>query len=106
MELVNFENETFRMRKQQVSFMNGNVDVDGLVYSIIENNYSLKEIIESEIDFDNAVYSDNFIKAIKDGLVPVLELHNTIENAGYLQDEYHHICINNECYKMYFKEIE
>lgn len=102
-DLVHFENETFRMRKQKVSFMTGNIDVDGLVYGVIENNYSFKEIMESGIDFDNAIYSNGFISAITDGLVPVLELKPTIYSAGALQDEYHHICINDECFKMYFK---
>jgi hypothetical protein len=104
MESVKYQGEYFDMQKVKVSFMTGNKDLNGLVDSVLTDNYSMKEILDSDIDFDNAIYSDGFIEAICDGLVPVLELYSTIYKKGYEQAEYHHVCINNECFKMYFKE--
>jgi hypothetical protein len=101
---VNFEGASYRMAKCQKSFMVGNKDIDGLVYDVVSNVYSQREIIQSDIDFENAIYSDGYIKAIKDGLTPILKLHTTIDNNGYVQKEYHHIIIGDECYKMYFQD--
>lgn len=103
MKTVVIDNTTFNFKKKQVSFMNGNVDLDGLVNDILIETHGVKAFVESGIDFDNAIYSDGFLDAIEDGLVPTLELHKNTHKAGYIQDEYHHICINGDCYKMYFK---
>lgn len=86
--------------------MNGNVDLDGIVFDLMVEKYGLKEVLEFDFDFDNAVYSDGFINALEDGLVPEMKLHSTTANNGYYanQQEYHHVCVNDECFKMYFVE--
>jgi hypothetical protein len=104
MKTVYFENTPYQMQEVKISFMNGNKDLDGLVYDTLCENYSQKDLLKCNINFDDAIYSNGFIDAIINGLVPNLELHSTVSNAGYLQDEYHHIFIGEKCFKMYFTE--
>jgi len=91
-------------RKQETRFMNGNIDLDAVIFDILVEEHGMKAVIESNFDTDNAIYSDGFIKAIENGLVPCLELNNT-DSHRFTHDfsEYHHVIINDECYNVYFK---
>ena len=96
-----------RTRKIETRFMLGNRDIDGEISDILRNEHGLKNLLYSNFDTDNAIYSDGFIKAIEDGKIPMLELHDTTSQRFYNElTEYHHVIINGECYNVYFKENE
>ena len=85
-------------------FMNGNIDLDGEILNILINEYGQKEVLFSDFDTDNAIYSDGFIKAVENGKTPTLKLHSTDSHRVYNElEEYHHVIINDECYNVYFK---
>jgi hypothetical protein len=92
------------MKLAQVNtrFMQGNKDIDGVVADIMIEKYGFQEvIINSGIDFDNAIYSNGFISAIKEGLVPepkLIEIPSLVKGSV----EFHHVIIGDECYAMYF----
>ena len=87
------------MRKVNTRFMSGNKDNEGVVFNVLMNAYG-KGAILSDIDFDNAIYSNGFVSAIESGLIPELEI---IPSFMPKKDkEYHHVIINDECYIMYF----
>lgn len=93
-----------RTRKQSTRFMNGNIDVDGEILNILIAEYGQMEVLMSDFDADNAIYSDGFIDAIKDGKIPTLELLPTDSHRFYNDlEEYHHVIINDECFNVYFK---
>lgn len=94
-----------KVRKTQTRFMNGNIDVDGIVADILTDNHGQKAFLTSDFDTDNAIYSDGFIKAIESGLIPCLELLPTDSHRFYNEnEEYHHVIINDVCYNVHFKE--
>lgn len=85
--------------------MNGNIDLDGTIFDILVEEHGMKEVCSSNFDTDNAIYSNGFISAIKDGKIPMLELHSTDSHRTFNElEEYHHVIINDECYNVYFKE--
>lgn len=91
-------------RTKKTRFMNGNVDLDGDIFNILVEEHGMKEVLMSDFDTDNAIYSDGFIKAIKDGKIPMLELYPTDSHRFSNElEEYHHVIINDECYNVYFK---
>ena len=84
--------------------MNGNIDVDGDILDILIDAHGQREVLFSDFDTDNAIYSDGFIKAIEEGKTPMLELHPTDSHRFYNElTEYHHVIINDECFNVYFK---
>lgn len=84
--------------------MNGNIDLDGVIFDILVDNYGMKTVVFSDFDTDNAIYSDGFIQAINAGKIPTLELKDTDSHRFYSElEEYHHVIINDECYNVYFK---
>ena len=85
-----------KTRKTNTRFMVGNIDVEGTIFDIFVNEYGMNEVVNSGIDFDNAIYSDGFISAIENGWLPKLQLKSSIVKCG----EYHHVIIENECYIM------
>ena len=95
------------IRKKKTRFMNGNIDLDGDIFDILVENHGMKEVCFSSFDTENAIYSDGFILAIKEGKIPMLELHPTDSHRYYNElEEYHHVIINDECYNVYFKDSE
>lgn len=96
--------KVMRTRKVETRFMSGNIDVDGVVFDILVNEYGMSEVCSSDFDLDNAIFSDGFIKAIERGMIPTLKLHPTDSHRLFNDlKEYHHVIINNECYNVYFK---
>lgn len=90
-----------KTRKVSTRFMDGNVDVEGIISDIIANENSWDAIVKSGFSFDEAIFSDGFIDAIDGGKIPLID---TIEES-YKQKkegEYHHFIFNDECYIIYF----
>ncbi len=84
--------------------MQGNIDIDGAILDILMEEYGQREVLMSDFDTDNAIYSNGFIQAIEDGKIPMLELHKTDSHRFYNDlNEYHHVIISNECFNVYFK---
>lgn len=90
-----------RTRDIQTRFMSGNVDLDGEILDILTEAHGYKEVVFSDFDTDNAIYSNGFIYAIEEGKTPELELHESHEMKQGIR-EYHHVIINDVCYFVYF----
>lgn len=82
--------------------MNGNQDIEGIIHDLMIDHYGHSEVYTSGICFDEAIYSDNFIDAIEEGLIPDINRIEKSYNAkGF--GEYHHLIFDDECYSVYFK---
>ena len=91
-----------KTRKTTTRFMNGNIDVDGEILDILTSEFGMAVIMECEVGFDDAIYSDGFVHAIESGLIPQINtIAKSFENKK--MGEYHHVIYNDECYVIYFK---
>ena len=91
-------------RKINTRFMEGNIDIEGVIYDIVINAIGMSEAMSLGIDFDSAIYSNGFISAINNGLIPdfsTIKSSNAHSNANG-NTEYHHIIIEDECFVVYF----
>lgn len=81
--------------------MQGNIDMEGVIYDLLINNYGYDAVMNTGICFDDCIYSDRFMSAIESGLIPVID---SIEKSFTAKKygEYHHFIYNDECYIMYF----
>lgn len=92
-------------RNKETRFMNGNIDLDGDILDILIKEHGQREVLFSDFDTDNAIYSNGFISAINAGKIPMLELYPTDSHRFHNElEEYHHVIINDECYNVYFKD--
>jgi hypothetical protein len=62
-----------KTRKTTTRFMNGNIDVDGEILDILTSEFGMAVIMECEVGFDDAIYSDGFVHAIESGLIPQID---------------------------------
>jgi Ran GTPase-activating protein (RanGAP) involved in mRNA processing and transport len=63
------------------------------------------EMMEFPYDLESAIISDNFLKALQENKIPdftTIKESNTFHNANSINQEYHHIIINDICYIVYF----
>jgi hypothetical protein len=96
--------KVMEIRKKQTAFMEGNIDLDGIVYHIFIDTYGHAKFFASGFDTEAAIYSNGFIDAIEDGKIPTLDLLPTDSHRFYNElEEYHHVIINDECFNVYFK---
>jgi len=103
-EITNIE--MTNIRKVSTRFMDGNIDLDGCIFSLLVDEYGMSEVCKNknEIDFDEAIYSNGFIHAIEEGMIPMLnEIAPSFESK--IDGEYHHFIHKEECFVMYFKEV-
>ena len=92
-----------KTRTTTTRFMNGNIDVDGEIMDILTAEFGMAAVMESEIDFSDAIYSDGFVNAIESGLIPQIDtISKSFESKK--EGEYHHVIYNDECYVIYFKQ--
>lgn len=90
-------------RKVTTRFMQGNKTEE--VFDILADEYGMGAVCCDEIDWCEAIFSNGFILAMESGMMPILGSQE-ISIGGRKNDvEFHHIIFNNECYKIYFKEI-
>ena len=91
-------------RKVSTRFMDANKDVNAVVLNVLIDYYGMSAVFNSEFDWEECLYSNGFVHAIQQGLVPVLGTES--ESFKPKRDgEYHHFISNDECYVVYFKEI-
>ena len=92
--------------KIKTRFMQGNIDLDGDVFNAIVNNLGMKKAMEIDFDFDNAIYSNGFVSAIKEGLIPDFStLRTSCSFTNNKGNEYHHVIVEDDCFVVDFKEI-
>ena len=91
-------------KKVNTRFMQGNKTTE--VFDILANEYGMGAVCSDSIDWCEAIFSDGFILAIENGMIPVLGSEEISGGARKNDEEFHHIVLNKECYKIYFKEIE
>jgi len=85
-------------------FMNAQRDVDGVIVDILVEKYGAKEVLlDTNIDWDAALFSSGFIHAIESGLTPVLSSIKKEEIHIAENFEYHHLLTEDFCYKVYFE---
>lgn len=82
-------------------FMDGNKCDD--VFDIMVDNYSMMDVCNSSIDFCEAIFSNGFIFAMENGMMPILGSEMCTFESKHEQ-EYHHVIFEDKCYVMYFKE--
>ncbi len=69
---------------------------------ILADEYGMGAICNHEIDFAEALYSDGFINAVENGLIPNINDVDDCTSNKKGDKEYHHIIINDKCFIMYF----
>lgn len=85
--------------KVHTRFMDGNKTTE--VFDILSEHYGMNVVCNHKIDYEAAIFSNGFINAIEDGLIPILGSEH--ESFKQKQDkEYHHFILNDECYVVYF----
>lgn len=90
-------------RKINTRFMQGNKTSE--VFDLMADHYGIFEVCESKIDYSEAIFSDGFILAMERDMMPILGSEE-ISFTGRKYGEFHHLIYNDECYKVYFEEIE
>lgn len=76
------------------------------VFDLMADHYGMGVVCSDEIDWSEAIFSDGFILAMDSDLMPILGSHEVSLGARKNDTEFHHIIFNDECYKVYFEEIE
>ena len=93
-----------KTKKVNTRFMEGNIDVDCIIFDIVCDSIGMQAAMNIDFDFDNAIYSNGFISAINNGLVPdfssIKKSKTTSNNIN--EREYHHVICNDVCYVVYF----
>lgn len=74
------------------------------VFDMMVEEFGMPEMCNAKIDFNEALFSNGFIYACENGMMPILGSEKeTFENTG--DQEYHHLIFNEVCYSVFFKEI-
>lgn len=94
------------VRKVKTRFMNGNLDVNGDIYDYLRGEYGMADMIKNHVDHSEAIYSDGFVNAFNNGRMPILGSEVLSFEPHKRDDEYHHVIVGDNCYRMYFKEEE
>lgn len=94
------------MRTQKINtrFMQGNKDIDGVIFDVVCDKIGIERAMNIDFDFDNAIYSNGFINAIENGLTPdfsTIKTSNSISN-NQNNTEYHHVIVGGNCCVVYF----
>lgn len=91
-------------KKVNTRFMEGNIDIDGIIFDIVCDSIGMQAAMNIDFDFDNAIYSNGFISAINNGLIPnfsTIKMSNSTCN-NQNDTEYHHVIVGDNCYVVYF----
>jgi hypothetical protein len=99
----NFNSEIdISTRKVNTRFMSGNLDINNDIFYILVDKYGMGKLMNNIIDYNEAIYSDGFIRAIEDGKTPILdsEVESWKPKSG---SEYHHLIYDDICYVVYFE---
>jgi hypothetical protein len=93
-----------KVRKIETRFMQGNIDVEGVLCNMFFEQLG-NAAYESDLNIDEAIISNGFLKALQENKIPdftTIKESNTFHNANSINQEYHHIIINDICYIVYF----
>lgn len=72
------------------------------VFDIMADYYGMSEVCNDEIDYCDALFSNGFIYAMENGLIPILGSQTTVGGAR-MYGESHHLIFDGECYLVDFK---
>lgn len=90
-----------KTRKIETRFMNGNLDVEGVIVDILVDKYGCNEAYSSVFS-DDTIYSDGFVNAIEAGKTPILGTEQEAFKRTN-DNEYHHFSQDDVCYTIYFE---
>ena len=92
------------IQKINTRFMQGNKCSE--VFDLLADHYGMSKVSHNKIDFEECIFSDGFIRAIEnDAMIPVLDSQK-LDCEKKTNQEYHHFIFENECYIIYFKDLE
>lgn len=74
------------------------------VFDILADEYGMGAACSSKIDWCEALFSNGFILAIENNMIPVLGTEKVSDYTNRNGEEFHHFLYNDECYVIYFKE--
>ena len=79
-------------------------DIEGVIVDILVEKYGAKVVLlDTDIDWDAALFSKGFVNAIESGLTPILSTIKKEEIHYAINNEYHHLLTEDYCYKVYFE---
>ena len=73
------------------------------MFDVLADYFSMPEVAHHVIDFSDAIYSDGFILAVENEMIPDITDYE-VAGSRSKEQEFHHIIYNDVCYKIYFKE--
>ena len=76
------------------------------VFDVLADHYGMGVICSHGFDYENAIFSNGFILAMESGMMPVLGTEEVSLPGRKNGNEFHHVILNDECYKVYFEEVE
>jgi hypothetical protein len=88
--------------KVHTDYMVGNRTSE--VFELMTEKYDWSEMCNHHIDYDQAIFSDGFISAIKRGQLPILGTEKESGTNLHGGKEYHHLISDGVCYVVYFTE--
>ena len=83
-------------------FMRGNKTPE--VFEEMSCVYGMGELCNHFIDYDQAIFSDGFISAMENDMMPILGSEKQTGRHNHGDKEYHHLISNDVCYVVYFTE--
>ena len=89
------------MEIQKVKTRSMDANRTEIVFDILVEKYGMDKVCFDEIDWLEALFSNGFMLAIKEGLTPELGSHKLSGESKYC-GEYHHLISNEICYVIYF----
>jgi len=96
--------EFLKVEQVNTRFMRGNKTSE--VFDAVADYYGMGVVCSDEIDYAEAIFSDGFILAMENDLMPIIGSHEVSLQGRKGDVEFHHIIFNDECYKVYFEDIE
>ena len=91
------------IKRVNTRFMEGNKTDE--VFDLLADHYGMREVCNGNIDWCEAIFSNGFILAIKNGMIPVLGSEKESVGPRYGENEFHHFIYEDICYKIDFKEL-
>jgi hypothetical protein len=84
--------------------MDGNKTTE--VFELMCEEYGMNAMCcETQFDYEEAIFSNGFIHAMENGMMPILGSEREEHERKRNNEEYHHFIHEGECYVVYFKEI-
>lgn len=73
------------------------------IFDEMASHYGMDVICSQAVDFEEALFSNGFINAMENDLIPILGSEH-LAHEQKSEQEYHHFILNDKCYVIYFEE--